>query len=212
MIMSKVILINGSPRKGWNTDLLLKEAQKGAESVGAETEYVNLYDLNYTGCKSCFGCKIKGGKNNGHCIINDDLKPVLQTIDKADALILGSPIYWSEMTGKARTFYERFMYQVTNYEGAAFIDRNRRLKVACIYTMNAPDGYMDELFQRYEQLYNLFYDYVGTVEATETLQVSDYSRFYVGEESTETYRKQRREKVFSEVMKQAYDLGIKICS
>lgn len=55
----KVVFINGSPRKGWNTDLLLKEALKGAESVGAETEYINLYDLKYTGCKSCFACKVK---------------------------------------------------------------------------------------------------------------------------------------------------------
>lgn len=49
----KAIAINGSPRKGWNTEKLLKEALRGAESVGAETKLVQLYDLNYTGCKSC---------------------------------------------------------------------------------------------------------------------------------------------------------------
>ena len=41
----KVMLLNGSPRKNWNTALMLKEAQKGAESVGAETEYIDLFDL-----------------------------------------------------------------------------------------------------------------------------------------------------------------------
>jgi multimeric flavodoxin WrbA len=41
----KVIILNGSPRKGWNTDLMLKEAQKGAESMGAEIEYIDLYNL-----------------------------------------------------------------------------------------------------------------------------------------------------------------------
>ena len=45
----KTIILNGSPRKNWNTALMLKEAQKGAESVGSEVEYVNLFDLNYTG-------------------------------------------------------------------------------------------------------------------------------------------------------------------
>ena len=41
----KTIILNGSPRKNWNTAMMLKEAQKGAESVGAETEYVDLFDL-----------------------------------------------------------------------------------------------------------------------------------------------------------------------
>lgn len=59
----KAIAINGSPRKGWNTEKLLKEALRGAESVGAETELVQLYDLNYTGCKSCFACKRQGAES-----------------------------------------------------------------------------------------------------------------------------------------------------
>ena len=45
----KVIILNGSPRKNFNTAKMLKEAQKGAESVGAEVEYINLVDLNYNG-------------------------------------------------------------------------------------------------------------------------------------------------------------------
>ena len=55
----KTIIINASPRKNWNTAQLLKQAQKGAESVGAETEYVDLYDLSFTGCRSCMACKLK---------------------------------------------------------------------------------------------------------------------------------------------------------
>ena len=46
-LMKKVVIINGSPRKNFNTAKLLKEAQKGVESVGAETEYYNLYDINF---------------------------------------------------------------------------------------------------------------------------------------------------------------------
>ena len=48
----KTIVLNGSTRKDWNTATMLKEAQKGAESVGAETEYLDLFDLTYTGCRS----------------------------------------------------------------------------------------------------------------------------------------------------------------
>ena len=52
----KTIIINASPRKNWNTAQLLKEAQKGAESVGGEVEYIDLYDLTFIGCRSCMAC------------------------------------------------------------------------------------------------------------------------------------------------------------
>jgi len=63
----KIIGINGSPRKAWNTAILLNKAMEGAASKGAETELIQLYDLNYKGCTSCFACKIKNGKSYGKC-------------------------------------------------------------------------------------------------------------------------------------------------
>ena len=50
----KVIAFNGSPRKEWNTAKLLEKALEGADSQGAETELIHLYDLNFKGCISCF--------------------------------------------------------------------------------------------------------------------------------------------------------------
>ena len=58
--MTKVMIINGSPRKNFNTAKLLKSAAQGAEAAGAETEIVHLYDLSYKGCISCLMCKRKG--------------------------------------------------------------------------------------------------------------------------------------------------------
>ena len=49
----KTIIINASPRKNRNTAQLLKEAERGAKAAGHETEYVELYDLNFPGCRSC---------------------------------------------------------------------------------------------------------------------------------------------------------------
>jgi multimeric flavodoxin WrbA len=76
----KLLAINGSPRKKWNTAMLLENALEGAASKGAETELVHLYDLTYTGCTSCFACKLKGGKSYGKCAVNDGLTPVLEKI------------------------------------------------------------------------------------------------------------------------------------
>jgi multimeric flavodoxin WrbA len=89
----KMIALNGSPRKKWNTATLLKHALDGAASKGAETELIHLYDCNYKGCISCFACKLKDGKSYGRCAVNDDLKPILNKVHDADAIILGSPIY-----------------------------------------------------------------------------------------------------------------------
>lgn len=53
----KLIAINGSPRKKWNTAMLLKSALEGAESQGAETELINLYDLDFKDVKAVFHAK-----------------------------------------------------------------------------------------------------------------------------------------------------------
>ena len=93
----KIVVVNGGPRKGWNTDTLLTEAAKGAESAGAEIIRFDLFRLEkYTGCISCFGCKRE--KFKGHCICRDGLTPVLDAIREADGLVLGAPIYLSEFT------------------------------------------------------------------------------------------------------------------
>lgn len=76
----KVIAISGTPRKGWNTSMLLDKLLEGARSKGAETEIINLHDLDYKGCKSCFACKTIGGKSYGKCIMKDGLTRVLEKI------------------------------------------------------------------------------------------------------------------------------------
>ena len=57
----KTIVLNGSPRKNWNTALMLKEAQKGAESVGAETEYIDLSGRHYQPSREVAGLTFQFG-------------------------------------------------------------------------------------------------------------------------------------------------------
>ena len=74
----KVIAINGSPRKNWNTAIMLQSALEGAKADGAETELINLYDYEYKGCVSCLACKRKGSKANGLCAYKDALSTILE--------------------------------------------------------------------------------------------------------------------------------------
>ena len=110
-----VIAINGGPRKKWNTAMMLEKALEGAASKGAGTELIHLYDLEYKGCISCFACKKRGGDNYGRCGVKDDLTAVFAEIEKADALILGSPIYFGDVTGALRSFLERLLFQYHVY-------------------------------------------------------------------------------------------------
>lgn len=130
----KLIAINGSPRKNWNTDTLLKEVIDGATSARTECEMIYLYDLDFKGCKGCMVCKLKKGKNSGRCNKKDDLKDVLDKVHEANALVLGSPIYWHDVTGEMRSFIERLLFQYLTYDGNAPLSSPKR--TAMIYAMN----------------------------------------------------------------------------
>ena len=107
--MKKIMIIDGGPRKNMNTAAMLEKFAEGVRSAGAEATIVRLYDLDYKGCRSCMICKIKGKATNV-CKFKDALTPVLDEIAQADGLVLGSPIYFGDVTGQMRTFLERLAF------------------------------------------------------------------------------------------------------
>jgi multimeric flavodoxin WrbA len=210
----KAIGINGSPRKGWNTFLLVQEALKGAASRGAETRLVNLYDLDFSGCLSCFECKRKGGASLGRCALKDDLAPVLERIAACDLLVLGSPIYIGEVTAAARAFIERFTFQYVSYRNDGSTFNTRRIPVGLIYTMNIsgssiPGAGYDVKFKFYENRFNHLIGPAKTIVSTETLQVMDYSKYEMSMFDGEA-RGKRRKEVFPEDLKKAFDMGAEL--
>jgi multimeric flavodoxin WrbA len=207
----KVIGINGSPRKGWNTHILVEEALKGAASRGAETELINLYDLNFKGCVSCFECKRVGGPSLGRCAARDDLRPVLEGIAGCGGLVLGSPIYIGEVTASVRALIERLTFQYISYrkDGAAFF--TRRVPTALIYTMNVPEAHLDAVgytakFKGYEGLFERTIGPARTFCSTETWQTPDYAKYDItmvdGAE-----RNKRREEVVPGERQKGFELG-----
>ena len=114
--MKKIIVIDGGPRKNFNTASMLQKFAEGAMSVSdkIEVKTVRLYGLDYKGCMSCMACKIKGKASNV-CKFKDALTPVLEEIAEADGLALGSPIYFGDVTGQMRTFLERLAFPWLSY-------------------------------------------------------------------------------------------------
>jgi multimeric flavodoxin WrbA len=85
----KVLGIMGSPRLKGNTDLLLDEALKGAQSQGAETEKIVADRLKITPCKELYHCL-----KDGTCPLRDDMTALYDKILAADAIIVASPIFF----------------------------------------------------------------------------------------------------------------------
>ena len=174
--MSKrIIAVNAGPRKGWNTDTLITEASKGAESAGATVERFDLFKLEkYTGCVSCFGCKKE--KFKGQCICRDALKPVLDAIRESDGLIIGSPNYLSEMTASFRALYERLIFQNLTYNKENPCCNAHSIPVLLIMTSNAPDTMYQQLLNNYQQVLSRFVGPTEVFVSGNTLQLKDYSK------------------------------------
>ncbi len=208
----KAIILNGSPRKNWNTAMMLKEVQKGAESVGAEVEYIDLFDLTYTGCRSCMACKRKDGERC-KCFWKDDLSPVIDRIFAADALFVGSPIYLGDITSQVHALIERLHFCALSYDDYSNYFTGK-VNVGIILTMNAPKAFYNMSYKKKaKEIADIFKALNGLVEVypcCDTLQVSDYSKFNMASFSEE-HKKKMREKEFPKDLEHAFQLGVKLC-
>lgn len=203
----KIIVVNAGPRQGWNTDTLISEAAKGAESTGAEIIRFDLFRLEkYTGCISCFGCKRERFK--GHCVCRDGLMPVLDAIREADGLIIGSPNYLSNVTASFRALYERLVFQNLTYNRETPCCTSRRIPVLFIMTSNAPDTAYLDLVNGYQQTLNAFVGPTEVLVSGDTLQVADYGKLdWEWSMFDPEKKKERHETVFPEECKKAFEMG-----
>jgi len=208
----KALFVNGSPRKNNNTAQMLESAMKGAAEAGAEVTLVHLYDLKFTGCKSCFACQLKNAKTDGVCIVRDDLRSVLELAHEANVIVVGSPVYFGYPSGETRSFLERLLFPHYTYHAEGRKYRPIVPKhTAMIFTMNCPDGLLDRL--NYHVLLDSCADQLrfmfGQSEilySTDTYQFSDYSR-YAASMFDEESKRHRHEEQFPIDLQNAYELG-----
>lgn len=137
--MSNVLLINGSPREQGNTYLALSEAAATLNQQGIETEIVWIGTKPVRGCIACGTCATIG---SGHCVFNDDLcNSVIDKLNAADGLIVGSPTYYGTPTGNVLNLVHRMLYagaQVQGKPAAAVIVCRRGGATAAFQTLQMP--------------------------------------------------------------------------
>jgi len=103
--MTKVLAINGSPRNNGNTSILLRQILKECESEGIETETIQLGGKKVHGCTSCMKCF---ENRDGKCAIDDDLvNTCIRKMAEADGIILGSPVYFLDLTSEMKALIDR---------------------------------------------------------------------------------------------------------
>jgi len=98
----KVLGLFGSPRRGGNTDLLLEEMLRGAQSQAAEIEKIFLSDWDISGCRECRRCEI-----DGNCVIQDQMQKLYPKLLQADYIILASPIFFYGVTAQVKRMIDR---------------------------------------------------------------------------------------------------------
>lgn len=212
----KLLAVNGSPRKKWNTAKLLTQVVEGAREAGAEAELVHLVDLKYTGCKSCFACKKIGGPSYGRCALKDELRPVLDRAHEAEVLVLGTPFYICAESAFMRAFEERLWFQYLLYSTVKPPLSPRKKATALVYTMNVREEDMpaygkDKIVAKAKELMEGQFAPCEVFLSCDTLQFDDYSQ-YDTDMWDEAAKRRRHETVFQDELRRAREMGRRLVS
>ena len=101
--MSKIVILNGSPRKNGKTASLVKAFVEGADSSNNEVKELYLQGMEIGGCLACESCQ----RNNGICVQKDDMQIVSDAFLWADVVVFASPQYWGTITGQLKIVIDR---------------------------------------------------------------------------------------------------------
>ena len=203
--MKKIVIVDGGPRKNFNTASMCEKVAEGVRSISVEAKIVRLYELDYKGCMSCMACKIKGKASNV-CKFKDALTPILEDIAKADGLVLCSPIYFGDVTGQMRTFLERLAFPWLSYNDYS-LTAPKKMPILLIETMNGTSERNNS--QGYGTMEHCITVALGQPErliAYNTYQVKNYDRYELAGFSEEAKR-QYRDVHWEEDLQEAYEAG-----
>lgn len=209
-------VINGSNRKKYNTSKLLNASKEGIikelkkQNKTAMVKLINLYSLNFKGCKSCFHCKKISSKHYGTCPIKDDLKTLLPKLWESNGIIFGSPIYFRNVTGEMRSFLERLLFPKYVY-GEESLAKPKQ--TAFIYNMNVTKEISNQNYQKIYSDMDDFLEYTFKIKpysltVHNTYQFKDYSIYKNNFNEKEKFKHQKEQ--FPKDLIDAYNIGVKI--
>ena len=101
----KVLIINGSPRIGGNTSIAVREMEKTFAEEGIETETLQIGNKNIRGCIACDKCA-----ETGRCVFDDAVNEAAEKFERADGLVVASPVYFASANATLTAFLDRLFY------------------------------------------------------------------------------------------------------
>jgi multimeric flavodoxin WrbA len=124
--MAKSILIlKGSPREHGNSNTLADEVARGASEAGAQVESLLLHRLDIRPCDACDSCQ-----ETGVCVLQDDMQKVYPLLERADAIVIASPVYWFTLSAQAKLCIDRW-YALESPQGSAL--RGKQFGIVLTY-------------------------------------------------------------------------------
>ena len=136
----KTIVINAGPKRKDVNAQLAQSALNGAESVGADVEYVDLYKLDLSGCRACMICK--RDEDVCKCFWKDELSPLIERIFDSDALLIVVPIFFSNPSSHYIAFLERLIFSLVSFQtGNKF---KGKVNAALFYTVEYPLDFFEK--------------------------------------------------------------------
>lgn len=146
----KIVAVLGSPRPQGNSSTLARAFLKVAGERGAVvTEYL-LNQMDYQGCQGCGGCKT----GSETCILEDDLAPVLNAVKEADVLVLASPVYFGDLNGQMKCFFDR-TYSYFNPDFSCRVPPGKKA-VMVLVQANPEETEFADIFPRYRRWLKLY--------------------------------------------------------
>lgn len=130
----KILALNSSPRPKSNVRIALETALEAAQAKGAETELIDLRKLKISPCLADDYCKAHQGK----CAVDDDMQQIYEKILEADALLLGSPIYFFDVTAQLKAVIDR-LYAFFGEESVKDTLTGKKLSIIATNGVMTPD-------------------------------------------------------------------------
>ena len=164
----KIAAVLGSPRPQGNSTTLASKFLDTARELGGEIQVFSLNLMDFRGCQGCGTCKTK----TEACILEDDLAAVLAAVKAADVLVLASPVYFGDLSGQLKCFFDR----TYSYIDADFSSRVPRGKTAVMVLVqaNPEESQFNDIFPRYRRWLTFFgYDPVFLLRATGVKNLGD---------------------------------------
>lgn len=109
--MKNVVIVNSSPRKGGNSEILAKKFAEGAIYSGNSVTEINVRELDLKFCTGCLYCH-----SHEKCALNDSMNGLYSQIKNADVLVFATPVYYYAVSGQLKTFLDRLnpLYEKSN--------------------------------------------------------------------------------------------------